>query len=156
MKYLCLVYIDEKAARRHVRKRFQRTDSVSLAYDDELRRSGLFIVAEALESVQAARTLRPQEGKIIITDGPFAETKEQLGGFILVDAKDFEAPSEWRRRSRRRTWVHRGATDHGAQSPIITSRTHSTTGLPARRPNQIEPFLDTLDRPVYISEHALR
>ena len=90
MKYLCLVYIDEKGLDAMSESDSNALDSVSLAYDDELRRSGLFIVAEALESVQAARTLRPQEGKIIITDGPFAETKEQLGGFILVDAKDFE------------------------------------------------------------------
>ncbi|HEX3450808.1 MAG TPA: YciI family protein [Isosphaeraceae bacterium] len=88
MKYLCLVYIDEKALDALSKSDYGALDSESLAYDEELRKSGHFIVAQALEPVQAAKTLRPQKGKISITDGPFAETKEQLGGFILIDAKD--------------------------------------------------------------------
>jgi hypothetical protein len=88
MKYLCLVYIDEKSLDALSKSDYDALDSESLAYDDELRKSGHFIVAQALEPVRAAKTLRPQKGKMSITDGPFAETKEQLGGFILIDAKD--------------------------------------------------------------------
>src|SRR5271168_4409892 len=60
----------------------------SLAYDDTLRKGGHFIAAQALESVQAATTVRLRNGKVSITDGPFAETNEQIGGFILIEAKD--------------------------------------------------------------------
>jgi hypothetical protein len=88
MKYLCLVYIDEKTLDALSKSDHDALVAESLAYDEELRKSGHFIVAEALQSVQAATTIRPQKGKMFITDGPFAETKEQLGGFILIDAKD--------------------------------------------------------------------
>jgi hypothetical protein len=88
MKYLCLVYIDEKTLDALSKSDYDALVAESLAYDEELRRSGRFIVAEALQPVQAATTIRPQKGKMLITDGPFAETKEQLGGFILIDAKD--------------------------------------------------------------------
>jgi hypothetical protein len=81
MKYLCLVYIDEK-----------RLDAVPdeecLAYDAALRRSGHCIASEALQPVATATTVRVRNGKVSITDGPFAETKEQLAGFYLIEAQD--------------------------------------------------------------------
>ncbi len=64
------------------------SDRDSLAYDEELRRRGRYLVAEALDPVSRARTIRLRRGKRAVTDGPFAETKEHLGGFILVDAAD--------------------------------------------------------------------
>jgi hypothetical protein len=88
LKYLCLVYIDEKALDALSKSDYDALDSESLAYDEGLRKSGHLIAAQALEPVKAATTLRPQKGKMSVTDGPFAETKEQLGGFILIDAKD--------------------------------------------------------------------
>jgi hypothetical protein len=60
----------------------------SLAYDDVLRKSGHFLAAQALQSVHAATTVRLQSGKVSLTDGPFAETNEQIGGFILIEARD--------------------------------------------------------------------
>jgi len=63
-------------------------DDESLAYDDTLRKKSHFLAAQALESVQAATTLRLRNGKVSVTDGPFAETHEQIGGFILIEAKD--------------------------------------------------------------------
>jgi hypothetical protein len=60
----------------------------SLAYDDDLRKAGHFLVAHALQPVEAATTIRVRSGKLSTTDGPFAETKEQLGGFILIEARD--------------------------------------------------------------------
>jgi hypothetical protein len=60
----------------------------SLAYDEALRRSGQLIVAQALAPVETATTVRVRKGKLTTTDGPFAETKEQLGGFILIEARD--------------------------------------------------------------------
>ena len=81
MKYLCLVYLDEK-------KLVEVADSECKAYGDELRRNGRIIAAEALQSVDSATTLRVRNGKLSVTDGPFAETKEQLAGFYMIDAKD--------------------------------------------------------------------
>jgi hypothetical protein len=94
MKYLCLVYIDEKALDALSKSDYDALDSESLAFDEGLRKSGHFIAAQALEPVKAATTLRPQKGKMSVTDGPFAETKEQLGGFILVEAKDMDEAVE--------------------------------------------------------------
>jgi hypothetical protein len=81
MKYLCLVYLDET-----------RADGVSdrecMACDAALAASGHRIAAEALQSVRSATTLRIRDGRVTLTDGPFAETKEQLAGFYLIDARD--------------------------------------------------------------------
>jgi hypothetical protein len=81
MKYLCLVYMDEKTLE-------AVPDSDCLAYGESLRESGRYIAAEALQSVHTATTVRIRNGKLSMTDGPFAETKEQLAGFYLIDAKD--------------------------------------------------------------------
>ena len=81
MKYLCLVYLDEK-------KLAEVPDSDCLAFSDGLKKSGHRIAAEALQSVHTATTVRVRNGKVSMTDGPFAETKEQLAGFYLIDARD--------------------------------------------------------------------
>ena len=88
MKYLCLVYVDEKKLNALSKAELDALIEDALAYDDELRRSGHYIVSDALQPVASATTLRMRDGKVSITDGPFAETKEQLGGFILIDARD--------------------------------------------------------------------
>lgn len=81
MKYLCLVYLDE-------RRLDELPDEDCVAYDAAIRASGQCLASEALESVQTATTVRMREGKVSITDGPFAETKEQLAGFYMIDAGD--------------------------------------------------------------------
>jgi hypothetical protein len=81
VKYVCLVYLDEKQLQ-------TVADKECKACGDGLRRSGHHIAAEALESVHSATTVRVRNGKVSVTDGPFAETKEQLAGFYLIDAKD--------------------------------------------------------------------
>jgi hypothetical protein len=88
MKYLCLVVLDEKKLEALSESESAALDAESLAYDDELRKSGHFIAAQALQPVRAATTVRVQRGKVMVTDGPFIETNEQVGGFILIDAKD--------------------------------------------------------------------
>src|SRR5262245_24750883 len=88
MKYLCMVIVDEKKLKALSKSDSQVLDDESLAYDDTLRRGGHFLAAQALESVKAARTVRLRNHKLSVTDGPFAETKEQVGGFILIEAKD--------------------------------------------------------------------
>jgi len=88
MLYLCLVYMDEKTLDAMPRAEYDALVAEHLAYDDELRRGGHFVVGEALEHVSTATTVRVRNGKVSTTDGPFAETKEQLGGIILIDARD--------------------------------------------------------------------
>ena len=78
MKYLCLVYLDEK-------RLDELPDEDCVAYDTAIRESGHCIASEALESVQTATTVRVRNSKVAITDGPFAETKEQLMGIYIVD-----------------------------------------------------------------------
>jgi len=90
MQYLCLVYGEEKAL--HALSKGDMEDLVdeSVAYDDVLRKSGHYLVSAALQQVEDAKTVRVRNRKTAITDGPFAETKEQLLGFILIDARDLD------------------------------------------------------------------
>jgi len=88
MKYLCMVYVDEKKLDAMSEAENAALDARSLAYDDVLREGRHFIAAQALQNVASATTLRIRSGKVTLTDGPFAETHEQLGGFLLIDAKD--------------------------------------------------------------------
>jgi hypothetical protein len=88
MKYLCLVYHEEAKLNALPGSEYDALVTESLALVEELRTSGHHIAADALQAVDAATTLRVRKGKVSMTDGPFAETKEQLGGFFLVEARD--------------------------------------------------------------------
>lgn len=88
MKYLCSVFFDEKNLDALSSKESEALDSESLAYDDVLRKGGHFLAAQALQPVQAATTIRVRGGKVTVTGGPFAETHEQIGGFLLIEARD--------------------------------------------------------------------
>ena len=81
MKYLCLVYLDEK-------RLDELPDEDCVEFDTGIRKSGHCIASEALQSVHTATTVRIRNGKMSITDGPFAETKEQLAGFYMIEARD--------------------------------------------------------------------
>jgi hypothetical protein len=88
MKYLCMVLVDEKKLEALSPSELQALDDESLAYDESLRKRGHLITAQALESVQTATIVRVRNGKVSLTDGPFAETSEQIGGFLLIEAQD--------------------------------------------------------------------
>jgi hypothetical protein len=90
MRYLCLVYCEPNVFDRMTGEEQKTLDRDSLAYDEELRVSGHMVHAHALQSVDKAVTLRVRNAKMSSTDGPFAETKEHLGGFILIEAADME------------------------------------------------------------------
>jgi hypothetical protein len=90
MKFVCLGYIDETRFAAIPQDQAQRMMDQCFAYDDELRRGGHFIGGEALDSVQKAVTLRVQNGKVKATDGPFAETKEAIGGILFLEARDMD------------------------------------------------------------------
>lgn len=85
MKYLCLVYSDEQTL--HTQPDSPH-DSECHAYAEKVHGSGRMLAAEALQSVTTATTIRVRQGSVSITDGPFAETKEQLAGFYLIEAHD--------------------------------------------------------------------
>jgi hypothetical protein len=88
MKYVCLGYIaPNKFETMPEGERNTMLDSC-FNYDDVLRRGGHFLAGEALQGPQAAATLRWTDGKVVVTDGPYAETKEQLGGILLLEARD--------------------------------------------------------------------
>ncbi|MGC2493232.1 YciI family protein [Candidatus Binatus sp.] len=94
MRYLCAVYLEPKSMEKLSPAEGATLDRDSIAYDDELRRSGHYIVSDALQRATTAKTLRVRNGKLSVTDGPFAETKEQLGGFILVGASNMDEAVE--------------------------------------------------------------
>jgi hypothetical protein len=83
MKYLCLVYLDEN-------RLTELPDEDCVEYDHMIRTSGHCLASEALQPVHTATTVRVREGKVSITDGPFAETKEQLAGFYMIEARDLD------------------------------------------------------------------
>jgi hypothetical protein len=87
MKYLCLVYGEEQAIGK-------MPDSHCLDFDQSIRASGHCISSEALEPVATAATVRVRAGKVSVTDGPFAETKEALAGFYLIEARDLDEAVE--------------------------------------------------------------
>jgi len=88
MKYLCLVCSEEKALEAMPKSDFESFSEEHVAVDEELRKSGHSIVAEALQPAHTATTVRMRNGKLSTIDGPFAETKEQLTGFYLIEARD--------------------------------------------------------------------
>ena len=88
MKYLCLVYVQETQLNALSRSERIALSDESMAYCEELQKNGQFIAASPLQPVETATTVRVRDGKASITDGPFAETKEQLGGYFLIDVKD--------------------------------------------------------------------
>lgn len=88
MKYICLGYIEpDKFENLSESERNAMMDEC-LSYDDELRAHGRFAGGEALQGPGSAATLRWENGKVIVTDGPYAETKEQIGGILLLEARD--------------------------------------------------------------------
>lgn len=88
MKFICLGYADEAQFQKLSKEEFAAALEECFAYDDELRRGGHFAGGEMLQSYKNAVTLRNRGGKVDVTDGPFAETKEQLGGILILEAKD--------------------------------------------------------------------
>jgi hypothetical protein len=88
MKYICLGYIDEKKWKGIPESEQNALMDECFDYDDELRKNGHFAGNEALQSVRNATTLRWKNGRVSVTDGPYAETKEQLGGILVLEARD--------------------------------------------------------------------
>lgn len=90
MKYLCLAYEEEQTLNALSGNEWETLRGETLAYVETLRRSGHLLSTEPLQSVRTATTVRVRGGRVSTTDGPFAETKETLGGFFLIEARDLD------------------------------------------------------------------
>ena len=96
MKYICFAYQNEKKWEQMSESEKNALFDACFAYDDELRAKGHFAAGEAIEDASAAVSIRFKDGKLSVTDGPFIETKEQLGGVAIIEAKDLnEAIALW-------------------------------------------------------------
>lgn len=90
MRFLCTVYLEANAFQGVSAAEHAELDRMSVRYNEELAGSGHYIAASALQPPSTAKTVRRRDGKVAITDGPFAETKEVLGGFLLIEARDMD------------------------------------------------------------------
>jgi hypothetical protein len=88
MKYICLGYYNEKKWETTAERERNALMDECLAYDDVLRKNGHFVGGEGLQTARKATTLRWEKGKVCVTDGPYAETKEQVGGILVLEATD--------------------------------------------------------------------
>lgn len=88
MKYLCLIYAEEKKRESMSNSELDALMGEYVAFTEGIRKSGHYLFGEALQGVQTATTVRLRSGQLSTTDGPFSETKEQLGGFYLINARD--------------------------------------------------------------------
>jgi hypothetical protein len=88
MKYLCLIYQDESLPQKLPKAEFEKLHGEYVAFHEEIKKSGHLLGNHGLQPTQTATTVRVRNGKVTTTDGPFAETKEQLGGYFLIEARD--------------------------------------------------------------------
>jgi hypothetical protein len=99
MKYLCLAYEEERKLNDLSKSEWDALRGETLSYLEDLRSRGHIVSAEALQGARTASTVRVRNNRVTITDGPFAETKEQLGGFFLINARDLneaiKVASKW-------------------------------------------------------------
>jgi hypothetical protein len=99
MKYLCIAYEEERKLNELSQSEWQALRQETLDYVEALRKRGELIITHALQSATTASTLRVRNAKVSVTDGPFAETKEQIGGFFLIEARDLreaiEVAAKW-------------------------------------------------------------
>ena len=90
MQYLLLIYDNEKNMSQMSQSEGKKIMDEYFAFTEEITKSGKFVAGDALQPTHTATTVRVRDGKRLTTDGPFAETKEQLGGYYLVEAKDLD------------------------------------------------------------------
>lgn len=99
MKYLCLAYEEESKLNALSKSEWDALRNETLSYLQELRHRGYILAVEALQSTSTATSVRVRDGKLSLSDGPFAETREQLGGFFLIKAQDLneaiQVASRW-------------------------------------------------------------
>ena len=95
MKYLLMIYSDETADVKRPAAEQEREMQAYFAFTEEVRKAGAFVAGDALHPTGTATTVRIRGGKLTTTDGPFAETKEQLGGYYLLECKNLDEAIQW-------------------------------------------------------------
>ncbi len=95
MKYMILIYTDEKADAGATPQDLERMMNNYNAYTEAMQKSGVLLAGEALHPTSAATTVRMQNGMKVTTHGPFAETKEQLGGFYMIECDNLDGAIDW-------------------------------------------------------------
>jgi hypothetical protein len=90
MRYICLVHFDLAIMQNATLAEQQDLDRRSLAYNEELKRDGHYVISQAIQDGNTAILVRKRDGKLTATDGPYMETKEQMAGFVLVEAADMD------------------------------------------------------------------
>ena len=95
MKYLLLIYSEPAGGEAPPQDQLDAEMAEWFAYDEAIRKSGVYVDGNALEPTQTATTLRLKDGERVVTDGPFAETREVLGGYYLVDVPDLDTALDW-------------------------------------------------------------
>jgi hypothetical protein len=95
MRYMCVIYDEEQKLGAMSKAESDAFMGEYFAFTEGIKKSGHYLGGEALEPVSTATTVRVRNGKVSSTDGPFAETKEQLGGFYLIDVDDLDAALKW-------------------------------------------------------------
>lgn len=88
MRYLCLIYDDEKAWQKMTKDEMEKGAAEYFQFTDSIKKSGQYVGGNALQPTNTATSVRVRNGKVSTTDGPYVETKEQLGGYYLIEAKD--------------------------------------------------------------------
>ena len=126
MKYVCLGYIEEGKWESIPEKQQQAIVKECMAYDEVLRRGGHMLGGECLESARNAVTLRWRDGRVLTTDGPFTETKEQLGGILFLEAADLNQAIQLMAKHpgvRMGPFVIRATQEHPACEAVCESQT---------------------------------
>jgi hypothetical protein len=95
MRYMLLIYDDPATWAKLSRAEADRLMGAYFAYTDEMRKAGVHRAGDPLKPTETATTVRVRDGKTLTTDGPFAETREQLGGYYLIDVPDLDTALRW-------------------------------------------------------------
>lgn len=95
MKYLLSIYADEKGFASATPEQIQQTIEAYNSFTQEVKDKGIFLSGEGLEPTSSATTVRVRNGETLTTDGPFAETKEQMNGYYLLECNDLDEAIEW-------------------------------------------------------------
>ena len=95
MRYMCLISGDEAAEAALPKEQLEKVFGGYMAYSQEIREKGAFQAGDPLQPTSTATTIRIRDGETIVTDGPFAESKEQLGGYYILECKDLDEAIAW-------------------------------------------------------------
>ena len=104
MKYLLMLYADEKAGARIPPDQMSKFMATMYAYEATLTKAGVFVATAPLQPTSSAKTIHLDDGQLKVHDGPYAETKEQFGGYYIIDCPDMDAAMSWAAKCPAATW----------------------------------------------------